>query len=116
MQAQLDRPLGRHAGALGARSKTAPKGHTELEVYHDAAGHAVRRVVHGDRAGPSAGEGGRAKESGSLAEFSDECRRMGTSVAALETAEKKGFDTGIKRRASVRPGLDGCRSTSRTSC
>ncbi len=31
-----------------------------------------------------------------LAAFCEECRRMGTSVAALETAEKKGFDTGIK--------------------
>jgi leucyl-tRNA synthetase len=31
-----------------------------------------------------------------LATFCDECRRMGTSAAALETAEKKGFDTGIR--------------------
>ena len=31
-----------------------------------------------------------------LAAFLDECRRMGTSVAALETAEKKGFDTGLR--------------------
>ena len=31
-----------------------------------------------------------------LAAFCDECRRMGTSVAEIETAEKIGFDTGIK--------------------
>jgi len=31
-----------------------------------------------------------------LSEFIEECRRMGTSVAALETAEKKGFDTGLR--------------------
>ncbi|MDB5523484.1 MAG: leucine--tRNA ligase [Rhizobium sp.] len=31
-----------------------------------------------------------------IAAFCDECRRHGTSVAALETAEKKGMDTGIK--------------------
>jgi leucyl-tRNA synthetase len=31
-----------------------------------------------------------------LAEFCAECRRMGTSVAALESAEKQGFDTGIR--------------------
>ena len=31
-----------------------------------------------------------------LAEFIQECRRIGTSVAALETAEKKGFDTGLR--------------------
>ncbi|MGO8737952.1 leucine--tRNA ligase [Rhodoblastus sp.] len=30
-----------------------------------------------------------------LQDFIDECHRMGTSVAALETAEKKGFDTGL---------------------
>ena len=31
-----------------------------------------------------------------LAEFIEECRRIGTSVAAIETAEKKGYDTGIR--------------------
>jgi leucyl-tRNA synthetase len=31
-----------------------------------------------------------------LAAFCDECRRMGTSAAALETAEKLGFDTGVR--------------------
>ncbi|NLH81673.1 MAG: leucine--tRNA ligase [Phyllobacteriaceae bacterium] len=31
-----------------------------------------------------------------LAAFQDKCRRMGTSVAVLETAEKEGFDTGLR--------------------
>jgi leucyl-tRNA synthetase len=31
-----------------------------------------------------------------LAEFVAECNRMGTSEVAIETAEKKGFDTGLK--------------------
>ncbi len=31
-----------------------------------------------------------------LAEFIEECRRIGTSVAAIETAEKKGYDTGLR--------------------
>jgi leucyl-tRNA synthetase len=31
-----------------------------------------------------------------LAEFIEECRRRGTAEAAIETAEKRGFDTGIK--------------------
>ena len=31
-----------------------------------------------------------------LKAFIEECHRIGTSVAALETAEKKGFDTGLK--------------------
>ncbi|MCB1439997.1 MAG: leucine--tRNA ligase [Nitratireductor sp.] len=37
-------------------------------------------------------------ENAELAAFCDECRRMGTSLAALETAEKKGFDTGLTVR------------------
>ena len=37
-----------------------------------------------------------AEDNPALAKFIDEVRHMGTSVAALETAEKKGFDTGIR--------------------
>ena len=37
-----------------------------------------------------------AENNVDLAKFIDEVRHMGTSVAALETAEKKGFDTGIR--------------------
>jgi leucyl-tRNA synthetase len=37
-----------------------------------------------------------SKTNKALADFCEECRRMGTSVAVLETAEKMGFDTGIK--------------------
>ena len=33
-----------------------------------------------------------------LAEFIAECRRLGTSEAAIETAEKKGYDTGVRAR------------------
>jgi leucyl-tRNA synthetase len=33
-----------------------------------------------------------------VAAFCDECRRMGTSVAAIETAEKKGLSTGLFAR------------------
>ena len=33
-----------------------------------------------------------------LAAFIQECRRSGTSVTAIETAEKKGFDTGLRVR------------------
>ena len=39
-----------------------------------------------------------ASENLRLQEFVDECRRIGTSVAALATAEKKGFDTGLRVR------------------
>ncbi len=39
-----------------------------------------------------------AKDNAPLADFIEECRRMGTSVTAIETAEKKGFDTGLRVR------------------
>ncbi len=39
-----------------------------------------------------------AADNAELAAFVEECHRMGTSVAVLETAEKKGFDTGLKVR------------------
>ena len=38
------------------------------------------------------------RHSSEVAEFVAECRRTGTSAEALETAEKKGFDTGIRVR------------------
>ncbi len=37
-----------------------------------------------------------SKSNPELLAFCDECRRSGTSVAAIESAEKRGFDTGIK--------------------
>ena len=37
-----------------------------------------------------------ARHDPKLAAFIEECRKVGTSVAAIETAEKKGFDTGLR--------------------
>ena len=37
-----------------------------------------------------------ARHDPKLAAFIEECRKVGTSVAAIETAEKKGYDTGLK--------------------
>jgi leucyl-tRNA synthetase len=37
-----------------------------------------------------------AKRDPALMAFIDECRKIGTSVAAIETAEKRGYDTGLK--------------------
>ena len=45
-----------------------------------------------------------AKENTELEEFIDECRKIGTSVAAIETAEKKGFETPI---TVVHPFIEG---------
>ncbi|WP_421358652.1 leucine--tRNA ligase [Agrobacterium rosae] len=37
-----------------------------------------------------------SESNAEIAQFCDECRRQGTSLAALETAEKRGFNTGVK--------------------
>jgi len=37
-----------------------------------------------------------ARHDPRLAAFIEECRRIGTSAAAIETAEKKGYDTGLR--------------------
>jgi leucyl-tRNA synthetase len=41
-----------------------------------------------------------------LADFVAECNRMGTSEAVLETAEKRGFDTGLKVLHPFMPGWE----------
>jgi leucyl-tRNA synthetase len=78
---------------LAAALLKAP-GHDQLEVYttrHDTLFGASFCAISPDH--PLA----RALESfdPDLAAFCAECRRMGTSEEALETAEKKGFDTGL---------------------
>ena len=50
-----------------------------------------------------------------LAAFSAEARRGGTSEEAIETAEKRGFDTGLQGRPSSRAEIP-CPSGSPTSC
>ncbi len=44
------------------------------------------------------------KNNSALKEFNQECRELGTSVVAVETAEKKGFDTGLTVK---HPFIDG---------
>ena len=45
-----------------------------------------------------------AEKTPELADFIAECNRMGTSEVAIETAEKKGFDTGIR---ALHPFVEG---------
>ncbi|MEO5323799.1 leucine--tRNA ligase [Mesorhizobium sp. CC13] len=74
---------------------TAPAGETELEVYTtrpDTIFGASFMAISADH--PLARKA--AENNPELAAFMEDVRRMGTSVAALETAEKKGFDTGIR--------------------
>jgi leucyl-tRNA synthetase len=90
--------IGRSEGLMvrwALDAKTAPKGHDELEIYTtrpDTLFGASFMAIAPDHPLAKAA----AEKNPALAAFCDECRRMGTSVADLETAEKKGFDTGIK--------------------
>ena len=47
-----------------------------------------------------------AASDGSMAEFIAECRRLGTSEAVIETAEKHGRDTGIRALHPFDPTLE----------
>ncbi len=44
-----------------------------------------------------------AEQNPALTEFIAECNRIGTSEAAIETAEKKGFDTGLRAAHPLDP-------------
>ena len=90
--------IGRSEGLLvrfALDKKTAPKGQTEVEVYTtrpDTLFGAAFIALAPDHPLAKAA----AKNNPELAAFCEECRHMGTSVAELETAEKQGFDTGIR--------------------
>jgi leucyl-tRNA synthetase len=74
---------------------TAPKGMKELEIFTtrpDTLFGASFMAIAPDHPLAKAA----AAKSPQLAAFCEECRRMGTSLAEIETAEKRGFDTGIK--------------------
>jgi len=45
-----------------------------------------------------------ASQSTELQSFIEECNRLGTSEAAIETAEKRGFDTGLRIKHPFVPG------------
>ena len=47
-----------------------------------------------------------AKDNSELRAFQEKCRKLGTSAEAIETAEKLGFDTGIKVRLPVGDGRE----------
>jgi leucyl-tRNA synthetase len=89
--------IGRSEGLLirwALESATAPKGATELEVFTtrpDTLYGASFLAIAPDHPLALAA----AAANPAVAAFSEECRRMGTSVAAIESAEKKGIDTGI---------------------
>ncbi|MEH2511434.1 leucyl-tRNA synthetase [Nitrobacteraceae bacterium AZCC 1564] len=76
-------------------TKTTPAGEGEIEVFTtrpDTLFGAKFVALSPDH--PLAAEA--AKKNPALASFIEECRHTGTAQAEIETAEKKGFDTGIK--------------------
>ena len=58
---------------------------------------------------------GADRDAGAAA-FVEECRRTGTAAAEIETAEKRGYDTGLRVRHPMRPGVTHRRSASSVPC
>jgi len=74
---------------------TAPNAESELEIFTtrpDTLFGAKFMALSPDHPLAQAA----AAKNPKLAEFIEQCRRMGTSQAAIDTAEKMGFDTGIR--------------------
>jgi leucyl-tRNA synthetase len=74
---------------------TVPSGETELEIFTtrpDTLFGAKFMALAPDHPLATAA----AKKNPKLAEFIEECKRIGTSQEAIDTAEKMGFDSGIR--------------------
>ncbi|WP_315836517.1 leucine--tRNA ligase [Bradyrhizobium prioriisuperbiae] len=90
--------IGRSEGLLvrfALETATTPGNEAEVEVFTtrpDTLFGAKFIAVSPDH--PLAGAA--AEKNPALASFIDDCRRTGTAQAAIDTAEKQGFDTGIK--------------------
>jgi leucyl-tRNA synthetase len=90
--------IGRSEGLLvrfALDPKTTPAGESELEIFttrHDTLFGARFMAIAPDH--PLAQSA--AKNNPALAAFIAECKRQGTAAAVIETAEKQGFDTGIR--------------------
>src|SRR6202166_2587994 len=90
--------IGRSEGLLvrfALDQKTTPNGESELEIFTtrpDTLFGAKFMALSPDHPLAAAA----AAKNPALAKFIEECRHMGTSQAAIDTAEKLGFDTGMK--------------------
>ncbi len=85
--------------------ETAPNSDREIVVYTtrpDTLFGASFLAISADH--PLAKEA--AAKDPAIEAFCEECRRAGTSLAALETAEKKGMDTGIRVRHPFDPSWE----------
>ncbi|MFZ1149363.1 MAG: leucine--tRNA ligase [Xanthobacteraceae bacterium] len=92
--------IGRSEGLLvrfALDPASAPNGETELEVFTtrpDTLFGAKFMALAPDHPLAAAA----AKHNPALAEFIEQCKHRGTAQAEIETAEKLGFDTGIRAR------------------
>jgi leucyl-tRNA synthetase len=90
--------IGRSEGLLirfALDAATTPNGESELKIFTtrpDTLFGAKFMAIAPDHPLAAAA----AKNNPALAEFIAECKRRGTSQAEIDTAEKMGFDTGIK--------------------
>ena len=90
--------IGRSEGLLvrfALDPKTTPDGESELEIFTtrpDTLFGAKFMALAPDHPLAAAA----AKKNPALAKFIEDCRHHGTAQAEIDTAEKKGFDTGIK--------------------
>ncbi len=90
--------IGRSEGLLvrfALDPKTTPNGESELEIFTtrpDTLFGAKFMALSPDHPLAAAA----AAKNSALAEFIEECHRRGTAQAEIDTAEKLGFDTGIK--------------------
>ncbi len=85
--------------------ETAPAGETEVTIYTtrpDTLFGASFLAISADH--PLAKEA--ASKSADIEAFCEDVRRAGTSLAALETAEKRGIDTGIRVRHPLDPSWE----------
>src|SRR3954453_2252767 len=98
--------IGRSEGLLvrfALDPATTPSGETELEIFttrHDTLFGA--RFMGIARAHPPAAAA--AAKNPALADFIEECKRTGTAAEIIETAEKQGFDTGMRAVHPFDPG------------
>jgi leucyl-tRNA synthetase len=98
--------IGRSEGLLirfALDPKTAPNGETELKIFttrHDTLFGAKFMAIAPDHPLAAAA----AAKNPALADFIAECKRHGTAQEIIDTAEKQGFDTGIKAIHPLDPG------------
>src|SRR4030095_1796986 len=80
---------------FGLDPSTTPAGETEAQIFttrHDTLFGAKFMAIAPDHPLAAAA----AAKNPQLAEFIAECKRHGTAQAIVDTAEKQGFDTGIR--------------------